>query len=168
MRSGVPTLLAPLSRGRDKCERSLFSYTPYLVTLLPTISIHHSILLFQCPHTRPNTRHNSRPSTQSSTPNPNSQPSAIPGRKRANGKTKSSDGSSSNKRAGIAVLVVFCLLILIFIAGWIAYAYTHPLSKSGMFLMQVMFFYGVKNETFLLQKKKVNFVTSFNFFFSVR
>ena len=61
------------------------------------------------------------------------------GTKGANSETKSG-GSSSNKRAGIAVLVVFCLFILIAVACWFAYAYTHPLSKSGMILMEVNIF----------------------------
>ncbi|XP_028404565.1 plexin domain-containing protein 2-like [Dendronephthya gigantea] len=56
---------------------------------------------------------------------------------RANQKTKSRGGGrKSGKRAGAAVAIVITALICIVIACWIAYAYTHPLSKSGMFLMQ--------------------------------
>lgn len=55
-----------------------------------------------------------------------------------NNKTKSDDsGSSSGKRAGIAVLIVICCAIIIVIVLWFAYAYTHPHTKSGMFLIQV-------------------------------
>ena len=61
----------------------------------------------------------------------------------ANKKTKSG-GSSSNKRAGIAVVIVFCVFVLIVIACWFAYAYTHPLSKSGMILMQVIYLFSVR------------------------
>ncbi|CAB4010318.1 Hypothetical predicted protein, partial [Paramuricea clavata] len=89
-----------------------------------------------CP-SRPTRKTNTKPPTLTTTPTTTPTTSYhSSGRTGANQKTKSRGGRSSSKRAGIAVLIVFCLLIFIAIACWFAYAYTHPLSKSGMLLMQ--------------------------------
>lgn len=46
--------------------------------------------------------------------------------------------SDVNTKVAIIVIVVVLVLVLVgFVVGWVYYAYTHPTSASGMWLMEV-------------------------------
>ncbi|XP_053374211.1 plexin domain-containing protein 2-like [Mercenaria mercenaria] len=50
---------------------------------------------------------------------------------------KGQDSSSVGKQVGVIVVVVVIVLVLVgAIGGWVYYAYTHPTSASGMWLME--------------------------------
>ena len=146
VKSGSAFVLTPLPncisfKSCDSCVNSKTQFScrwcPRLKRCSDGIDRHrHSWLYSGCDKSSVTTCPTIRTSSSHSPASTSLPTHAATGGNKNNQKTKSRGDSSSNKRAGIAVLIVFCVLIFITIACWVAYAYTHPLSRSGMLLMQ--------------------------------
>ena len=50
---------------------------------------------------------------------------------------KASKGGSKEFPVGAVVAVILVIFVILLVVGWFVYAYTHPHSKSGQWLIEV-------------------------------